>query len=181
MIYNSLYRPPKFEPMNSNTTIVEEFIPSDCIFRVKAYDPDIGDRTVPQNISYFILTGKEHFSVGPDDGCVKVIKPLDREDKPFYQMVVGASDEWGLAPTKLDFYKELIVNLIDINDNAPVLSSQNPVVWNENQPRGPITQLDATDADSPENGPPFTFSIDPKADMKIKELFSIEGMYIHAG
>lgn len=104
--------------MNSNTTIVEETIPQDCIFRVKAYDPDIGDRSVPQNISFFILNGKEHFSVGPDDGCVKVIKPLDREDKPFYQMVVGASDEWGLAPTKLSTYKDLIVNLIDINDNA---------------------------------------------------------------
>jgi hypothetical protein len=57
-----------------------------------------------------------------------------------------------------------------------VLSSQNPVVWDENQPAGPITQLEATDADSPENGPPFYFSIDPKAEPKIKELFAIEGM-----
>jgi hypothetical protein len=109
---------PIFEPMNSNTTILEESIPNECIFWVKAYDPDIGDRRVPQNISFFILNGKEHFSVGPEDGCVRVIKPLDREDKPFYQMVVGAADEWGLAPTNLKSYKDLIVNLIDINDNA---------------------------------------------------------------
>lgn len=113
-----VYRNPQFEFMVANTTILEESIPNECIFRVKAYDPDIGDRSVPQNISYFIYTGKDHFSVGPEDGCVKVIKPLDREEKPFYQLVVGAQDEWGLAPTKLDNYQDLIVNLIDINDNA---------------------------------------------------------------
>lgn len=104
--------------MITNTTILEESKPLHCIFRVKAYDPDIGDRSVPQNISFFILTGKEHFSVGAEDGCVKVINPLDREDKPFYQVVVGASDEWGQTSTKLDAYQDLIVNLIDINDNA---------------------------------------------------------------
>ena len=42
--------------------------------KVKAYDPDIGDRTQPQNIAFFIESGKDHFAVDKYDGCVKVIK-----------------------------------------------------------------------------------------------------------
>jgi len=111
-------RTPEFERMVTTKTIQEETVPSECIFRVKAFDPDIGDRTQPQNITYFIDSGKEYFSVGEQDGCVKVIKPLDRETLAAYHFRVGASDEWGLSATKLQDFIDLTVNLTDINDNA---------------------------------------------------------------
>lgn len=128
---------PKFEKMDVNTTIMEETVPVDCIFNLKAYDPDIGNRHEPQNISFFINKGQDYFAVD-NKGCVKVTKPLDRDPphgQPFWQMTVGAYDEWGLTTTKKAAYQILLVNLQDKNDNAPYLSSPNPVIWNENQPK----------------------------------------------
>lgn len=129
---------PKFEKMTAiNTTILEESVPQECIFQLRAYDPDIGDRTVPQNISFFINKGQEHFKVD-ENGCVKVTRPLDRDPpngNPFWQIIVGAYDEWGVTNTKKAAYQEFQVDLKDINDNAPVYNGTNPVVWNENQPK----------------------------------------------
>ena len=130
--------PPKFEKMNTNMTIKEESIPTDCIFRLRAYDPDIGDRSVPQNISFFIHSGQENFKVDEREGCVRVTKKLDRDPPngtPLRNIIVGAYDEWGLTTSKLAEYQVLTVNLEDINDNPPFYNGSNPVVWNENQPR----------------------------------------------
>lgn len=53
-----------------------------------------------------------------------------------------------------------------------------PVVWRENQPpEGEITTLVAKDNDSPENGPPFTFSISRKASEDIKRKFDVRGKF----
>lgn len=134
---------PKFETIEKNrATILEESVPPQCIFNVRAYDPDIGNRHESQNISYFINKGQEHFSIN-EVGCVKVIKPLNRDPDPdpnrdgssFWQIIVGAYDEWGLTPTKKAAYKDLFVDLEDINDNAPKYNGTNPVVWYENQPK----------------------------------------------
>ncbi|CAL8115153.1 unnamed protein product [Orchesella dallaii] len=173
--------PPKFEMMKDNTTILEESVPTQCIFQLKAYDPDIGDRTVPQNISYFIQDGMENFNVD-DNGCVTVIKPLDRDHGDHIRtIIVGASDEGGKTLTKLSEFQSLKVYLEDINDNAPFLNSSNPVVWNENRPKGPITKLTAHDFDDPtKNGPPFHFSIDRAASPEIRMLFRIDGNTLSA-
>lgn len=138
--------PPTFEMKeDANITIQEESTPHDCIFRLRAYDPDIGNRNVPQNISFFINKGQEHFDVD-EEGCVRVTKPLDRDPpngQVFWQMTVGAYDEWGLTTTKKAAYQILTVNLKDINDNAPFYSGPNPVVWYENQPRSVICAINS--------------------------------------
>lgn len=47
--------------------------------------------------------------------------------------------------------------------------------------RGPIIKLTASDADTPENGGPFHFAIDPRgASPQIKALFKIDGNVLYA-
>jgi hypothetical protein len=119
--------PPVFEDMEMKVSIQEESIPQDCIFIVRAYDPDVGDRSLPQGIYYFVdKKAQESFSIHPTTGCVRVRKPLDRDPPngvPFHQAFVGAFDEYGNTTTKLFTLIELIVNLTDINDNFPILNS----------------------------------------------------------
>lgn len=55
-----------------------------------------------------------------------------------------------------------------------------PVVWNENQNPGLITALSANDYDSPENGPPFEYSIDSLADPDIRSKFEIRDKSLYA-
>ncbi|CAG7733720.1 unnamed protein product [Allacma fusca] len=177
--------PPVFEPTKTNATFAEGSpIPTYCIFEVKAYDPDIGDRNQPQNITYFIESGVNKFSVD-DDGCVKVTQPLDADPPDGHNthyLRVGAKDEWGKGATSLTGYQELAVHLTDINDNKPELNCTNPVVWEENRPAGRIILLTAHDKDTEQNGPPFSFSIvDTKnTDPEIRTLFSIRDKSLYA-
>jgi len=61
--------------MEKRVTIQEEIIPQDCIFTVSAYDPDIGDRSLPQGIFYFVDKKAQHsFSVDSKTGCVRARK-----------------------------------------------------------------------------------------------------------
>jgi len=175
---------PIFEEMNDSTIITEESTPPDCIFRVKAYDPDIGSRSLPQNISYSVLVRPNSDSFSVDyNGCVRVIKGLDRDPpngNPFHQLFIQASDEWGNTSNYKSRLQELRVNLTDVNDNAPFLNSINPVVWYENQNPGEIMQLTAADHDEEHNGPPFTFRISETAESEIKDFFRIEGNTLSA-
>jgi len=50
-----------------------------------------------------------------------------------------------------------------------------PVKWDENQQPGVITQLNARDYDSEQNGPPFTFKIADSATSDIIDKFIITG------
>lgn len=69
----------------------------------------------------------------------------------------------------------MIITLTDINDNAPFLDMVQPVKWDENQQPGIITQLNARDYDSEQNGPPFTFRIADSAPPDIIDKFGITG------
>lgn len=70
--------PPVFEDMEKTVTILEETIPQGCIFTVSAYDPDVGDRRLPQGIFYFVdKKAQEFFSVNPTTGCVRLRKVTD--------------------------------------------------------------------------------------------------------
>ena len=52
-----------------------------CILRVSAIDPDIGDTSVAQNITYFLDQTNQiasFFQITPD-GSIKIVKALDRD------------------------------------------------------------------------------------------------------
>ncbi|XP_046385444.1 DE-cadherin isoform X3 [Ischnura elegans] len=165
---------PVFLPYEKNVTIEEEKLVNGCIANLKAYDPDIQDRSAPQHIVYFVVKeDQQKLLTINNEGCLSLIKPLDRDPPgyPIWQVLISAKDEDG-GPTSQGESTEVVITLIDINDNAPFLSMDMPVVWNENVEPGKITELIARDNDSEENGAPFTFSLDA-ANEDIRNKFSI--------
>lgn len=173
--------PPVFVKDSYNTTIEEEIIVDNCILNIEAYDPDIKDRSEPQYIKYFIVKTEQQSLLKIDaNGCLRLIQPLDR-DAPDghknWQVVIAAVDENGNG---LRISTDVIITLIDINDNAPILSNQMPVVWYENQSPAEIVQLTAVDFDEPQNGAPYYFTIDDNASDEIKQKFSIHGDHLVA-
>ncbi|XP_021942527.1 DE-cadherin isoform X2 [Zootermopsis nevadensis] len=170
--------PPVFLPYNKNITIQEEEIVPGCIVTLQAYDPDIQVRTAEQHIEYFVVKEDQQMLLHiAKNGCLSQIKPLDR-DLPNgfskWQVLIAANDEDG-GPTSLRNNTEVIITLTDINDNAPFLDMVQPVKWDENQMPGIITQLNARDYDSEQNGPPFIFTIADSAPPDIIEKFAISG------
>lgn len=172
--------PPVFKE-KYNTTIEEEVIVDGCILHIEAYDPDIKNRSEPQNIKYFIVKTEQQSLLKIDaSGCLRLIQPLDRDPPDGHknwQVVISAVDENGNG---LRISTDVIITLTDINDNAPILNNQMPVVWYENQVPENIVQLTAIDFDEPHNGAPFYYTIADSASDDIKQKFSIDRDYLVA-
>ncbi|XP_036390924.1 neural-cadherin-like [Megalops cyprinoides] len=132
------------------------------ITKVVASDSDSGQN---QEITYSILAESDpyhQFSVD-QTGLVSVASPLDRETMAQHYLVILASDHGNPAQTGSATVQ---LTLLDVNDNGPEFQvAYMPVVW-ENVVGPQIIHLNQTstllhvvDQDSPENGPPFSFSV----------------------
>jgi len=92
---------------------------------LEAYDPDIQNRFLDQNIVYSVVKEDQQSLMSIDkNGCLSLIKPLDRDPPNGYatwQVIIQASDEGGAPPKSLQASTEVIIALRDINDNAPFL------------------------------------------------------------
>lgn len=148
-----------------------------CILRLAAFDPDIQDRNSPQNIVFSIVKAEQRskFQVG-EDNCFRIKLPLDRDPPNGFNdwhVLVAAVDENGNG---LKAVTEVIVHLIDVNDNAPFLTTKMPIVWMENQRPGDIVQLQADDYDEPKHGPPFHFQLDPRSNLDAKFTVTSDGI-----
>ncbi|XP_056645235.1 DE-cadherin [Diorhabda sublineata] len=181
LITNENDERPVFEQYPDDIYIDEERVDSNCIITVKAYDPDIKDRSADQHIVYDVAKEQKSFLTVSSDGCVKIIKPLDRDPpygSPIRQAFIYARDNDGGTNSLLGT-AEIAIHLNDINDNAPFLNVTE-IVWYENQAAGFISVLSADDYDGPDNGPPFSFRLDDSAQQDIREKFSIEGDRLYA-
>ncbi|KAI1904104.1 hypothetical protein AGOR_G00002230 [Albula goreensis] len=156
---------PVFIPHFYVLTPLPEDIPvGSSIAKVVASDSDSG---LNRDITYSILSESDpyhQFSVD-QTGVVSVASPLDREKVAQHYIVILATDHGSPAQTGSVTVQ---LSLLDVNDNGPEFEvAYMPVVW-ENVP-GPqmvrvnqtSTLLHAVDRDSPENGPPFSFTLAP--------------------
>ena len=92
------------------------------------------------------------FNIGLLDGVVRVVSPLDREQKAVYELQIEAYDTAPENP--LRSVVNLTVNLQDINDNAPVFTpSVYRVGIREDLPTGAVVMIvSARDDDLGGNG-----------------------------
>ncbi|KAA8588930.1 hypothetical protein FQN60_010275 [Etheostoma spectabile] len=104
------------------------------------------------------------FTIDENTGTVSVSGQIDYEKDRKYEVRVEAKDQGGLIGTS-----KVIVDVVDVNDNAPVInimSFSSPV--SENAPTGTtIAILNIKDADSDNNGK-IRCSIDGKLPFKIE-------------
>ncbi|XP_043921376.1 cadherin-2 [Protopterus annectens] len=88
------------------------------------------------------------FSISPVSGQLFVNAPLDREERPNYNLRAHAVD---LNGNQVENPIDIIINVIDMNDNRPEFLNQ---IWNGTVPEGSkpgtsVMSITAVDADDP--------------------------------
>lgn len=110
---------PQFSMASYSVTLPEDAEVGTLVTKVHATDNDIG---VNRKIKYaFVDSFRDHFRIAQDSGIITLAKPLDREEKAFYNLTVQAVDQ---GSPKLSSTSSLIVNVQDINDNPPEFTSK---------------------------------------------------------
>lgn len=149
--------PPEFDQEYYECLVSEGTRPGAKVLTVHAVDKDAW----PQNnqFSYSILNNMTKlFRIDPQNGSIETAGYFDRETINHYKIIIGAIDTGSPPQTGSATVKVVIT---DVNDNGPVLASDNNVGYvSENEPiNTSIMVLTATDADQPPNGAPFTYRI----------------------
>lgn len=111
--------PPKFLEQSYEVTLSENTTAGTRVIQVQATDNDTGFFGKIQ-YTKIIGPGSEAFVMDPDTGIIIVamgVSVLDREITPQLQLTVEARDEEGNG---LRGTVPLIINLLDVNDNAPI-------------------------------------------------------------
>ncbi|XP_003373310.1 cadherin-related hmr-1 [Trichinella spiralis] len=141
---------PEFVNAPQAISLLETVRPGTVLVAFTVRDRDAGDDTFDFRIVRE-SDPKLQFTIGEKDGVLRVARPLDREDIAQYRLRIEALDSANNVG-----YILLVVNLEDVNDNAPFLNYHPPAVVMENEKPGThVINLTAYDPDGPGNGPPF--------------------------
>ncbi|XP_041040000.1 cadherin-18-like isoform X2 [Carcharodon carcharias] len=122
---------------------------------VTAQDPD----SAKNLIRYFIEHDEEaegYFNVDANSGVIKTMKQLDRENTPWLNITIIASEHDN--PLQLT-QVPVAIQVLDVNDNTPELAEDYDTILCENAKPGQVIQtVRAVDKDDFANGPRFYFS-----------------------
>ncbi|CAI5682044.1 unnamed protein product [Oreochromis niloticus] len=146
---------PIFDPKEKLVVKPEDLAVDEVVVQYIASDPDTARK---QTVSYKILTDPAGWlNVDKDTGLIKVRRLMDREatfvTNNRYTATIGAYDNDAVPATGTG---TLIIQLEDVNDNAPVVELRDIKVCNKD----PAPQLlSVTDKDGPEFGPPYSVSL----------------------
>ncbi|XP_075054561.1 protocadherin-16 [Mixophyes fleayi] len=117
---------------------------STALFLV-AQDPDLGENG---RISYQLAGGNEdgRFQIHPSTGALSVVRALDREEMPGYNLTLVAMDH---GSPRLSSTQTLSINVLDVNDETPTFEkTQYDGTVKENQAAGAtVLRLHAVDRD----------------------------------
>ena len=150
---------PRFLKSVYHASVKEEQTPGQPVTNVTAVDDDFVNQPIEARIEYRILAGNtgDAFTIDLITGRIRTAKRLDRETVPQYRLTVTATDQ-GLPP--MSGNATVIVNLDDVNDNAPRLPVNFTGMVKENKPAGTtVVTLQPEDRDVNPNRGPYTFAI----------------------
>ncbi|XP_017212586.1 cadherin-1 [Danio rerio] len=149
--------PPEFNPKEKFISKPEDLPVGSDLVNYTATDPDTEKK---QKIIYRIGNDPSGWLSVTDAGQIQVKKPMDRENPSVkdgkYKAVILALDD---ADTPTTGTGTLVIELQDVNDNAPVIHERTIELCNQDS--GPVL-LSITDND----GPPFAgpFTVEPQGD-----------------
>ncbi|XP_049898392.1 protocadherin alpha-8-like [Epinephelus moara] len=165
---------PSFPEKEKTLEISESVLPGVRIQLKASRDPDSGHFSVQQ----YKLSPNDHFRLEVkdkgEDGKIPILivqKSLDREAAGSHSLVLTALD--GGKPPKSGTMN-ILVNVLDVNDNAPVFSKDvYSVMLDENSPVGTtVVQVNATDLDEGPNGE-VAYSFSNSVSHRLLKLFDI--------
>ncbi|XP_076594799.1 protocadherin alpha-8-like isoform X22 [Chaetodon auriga] len=166
---------PSFPEKEKTLEISESVLPGVRIPLKASRDPDGG----PFSVQQYRLSANDHFRLEVkdkgDDGKIPVLivqKSLDREAVRSHSLVLTALD--GGKPPKSG-EMNILVNVLDVNDNAPVFSRDiYSVMLSENSPVGStVVQVNATDLDEGPNGE-IVYSFSNSVSHRLLKLFDMD-------
>uniref|UniRef100_A0A8C9XHT0 Protocadherin 2 alpha a 15 n=1 Tax=Sander lucioperca TaxID=283035 RepID=A0A8C9XHT0_SANLU len=165
---------PSFPEKEKTLEISESVLPGVRIPLKASRDPDGG----PFSVQQYKLSPNDHFRLEVkdkgEDGKIPVLivqKSLDRESAGSHSLVLTAVD--GGKPPKSG-EMNILVNVLDVNDNAPVFSKDvYSMMLDENVPVGTtVIQVNATDLDDGPNGE-VIYSFSNSVSHRLLNLFDI--------
>uniref|UniRef100_A0A8C6T518 Cadherin domain-containing protein n=1 Tax=Neogobius melanostomus TaxID=47308 RepID=A0A8C6T518_9GOBI len=113
---------PVFSQTVYKASLPENSPPDTLVITVTATDADDG---INSEVTYqfeHLSNINNMFSIDHKSGEVKVTGQIDYEKMPSYEMQISAKDGLGLVS-----YATLIIDITDVNDNAPELVLENPL------------------------------------------------------
>ncbi|XP_040613591.1 cadherin-18 [Mesocricetus auratus] len=162
IIVGDVDEPPLFSMPSYVMDVYENAKVGTIVGTVLAQDPDSANSLV----RYFINNSAEEdrfFDIDANTGTIKTSKVLDREETPWYNITVTASenDNPGLLS-----HVSVGIRVLDVNDNPPELAREYDIVVCENSKPGQVIHtITATDKDDFANGPRFNFFLDERLPM----------------
>ena len=154
-----------------SVSVQEDFTIDDTITIVACTDLDI-----EMNINYEITdsypngTYPDTFAINSTGGEITLQMPLDFELFPMYMIDVLCSDSGGLQDNTT-----VVITVIDVNDNAPIITTffNDVIQVNDQSEVGfSVDRFQCTDADSNENGN-ITYSIDSNDFFVVDEVTGV--------
>uniref|UniRef100_A0A673FMR3 Cadherin-12 n=1 Tax=Sinocyclocheilus rhinocerous TaxID=307959 RepID=A0A673FMR3_9TELE len=122
---------------------------------VTARDPDSKNSPV----RYFIERREDkevYFDIESISGVIRTTQLLDREDTPWHNITVMATEE---DNPSLQSHVPVTVQVLDVNDNPPVINTEDEIIICESTRAGQVIQtIAAVDKDDFANGKGFSFS-----------------------
>ncbi|CAI5780181.1 cadherin-18 isoform X1 [Podarcis lilfordi] len=156
IIVGDVDEPPLFTLPSYVMDVYENAEIGTAVGTVTAQDPDSANNVV----RYFIDHNAEdrYFTIDANTGTIKTAKVFDREETPWYNITVTASE---IESPGLLSHVPVGIKILDVNDNPPELAEDYDVVVCENaKPNQVIQTIGATDRDDFANGQRFHFSLD---------------------
>ncbi|XP_070443261.1 cadherin-18 isoform X2 [Equus przewalskii] len=159
IIVGDVDEPPLFSMPSYVMEVYENAKIGTVVGTVLAQDPDSANSLVRYFIEYNAEDDRS-FNIDANTGIIKTTKVLDREETPWYNITVAASekDNPGLLS-----HVAVGIRVLDVNDNPPELAREYDIVVCENSKPGQVIHtISATDKDDFANGPRFNFFLDER-------------------
>nr|XP_029518263.1 protocadherin-19-like isoform X3 [Oncorhynchus nerka] len=147
---------PVFDQPVYTVNVMENSPINTLVIDLNATDPDEGTNgeVIYSFNSYVTEKTRDVFKIDPRTGIITVNGPLDYEATHIYEIDVQAKD---LGPNSIPAHCKVTVNVMDANDNPPVISllsvNTELIEVSENAPRGYVIALvRVSDKDAGANG-----------------------------
>ncbi|NXE13171.1 CADH9 protein, partial [Lophotis ruficrista] len=151
--------PPVFSRSWYLIEVDEDAKEGNIIGQVAAQDPDITKNPIKYSVDRHTDLDRI-FNIYSGNGSLFISKPLDREENPWHNITVIATE---INNPKQSSQIPVFIRILDINDHAPELAKYYETFVCENAKAGQLIQtVSAVDKDEPPRGHKFFFELVPE-------------------